>query len=250
MKIIYVILQTEWQLFILSILVLGLTLFKKLTWAQWVGILSLSYLILLCKTPLVDNWLEKLENEYPPLELTALDTSYGYRIVILGSGATYDPDIPPNSWLDAVLAKRFLEGLKWQSQLPHSTIAGMASSLESSISQAEMVAKTALLFGVPPSDTLQIPQPTNTKEEAHFLFQRIGAQTIILSTSAFHMPRAKKWFEKEGFKVIPAPTDYRIKKDPKGSHRSWAWNWDRIDYWNILIHEWAGAFHYWLSSSS
>lgn len=250
MKIIYVILQTEWQLFILAAAVLGLTVINKWNWAKWVGIIALSYLILLCKTPMVDSWLEKLENKYPPLEVTQIDTSFNYHIVILGSGAIYDPDIPANSWLDAVLVKRFLEGLKWQLQLPNTTIVGMANTLKSTISQAEMVAKTALLYGVQPADTLQIPQPTNTKEEAYFLFQKIGPQTIILSTSAFHMLRAKKWFEKEGFNVIPAPTDYRIKKDPKGTHRSWAWNWDRIDHWNILIHEWAGAFHYWLLSTS
>lgn len=250
MKVVYVILQTEWQLLILSILVLGLIHYNQWTKAKWVGILTLGYLGLLCKTPITDRWLEMLENKYPPLEITALDTARNYHIIILGSGATYDPDIPPNSWLDAVLAKRFLEGLKWQTQLPHSTIVGMASALESSVSQAEMVAQTAMLFGVSPSDTLQISQPTNTKEEAHFLFQRIGAQTIILSTSAFHLPRAIKWFEKEGFKVLPAPTDYRIKYEPQGTHRTWAWNWDRIDYWNILIHEWAGELHYWLLSSS
>jgi uncharacterized SAM-binding protein YcdF (DUF218 family) len=126
----------------------------------------------------------------------------------------------------------------------------MANSLESSIPQAEMVAKASLLYKVSPSDTLQIPQPTRTKEEASFLYKRIGLQKIILTTSAFHMPRAIKWFEKEGFHIIPAPTDYRIKIDPKGSQRSWAWNWDRIDFWNILLHEWAGEFHYWLLSTS
>ena len=247
---IYVLLQTEWQLFILSVMVLGLILFKKWNWAQWIGIFSMSYLILLCKTPIVDSWLEKLENKYPPLEATQLEPSLKYYIVVLGSGGVYDPDIPANSWLDPVLASRFLEGLKWKSQLPNSTLIGMANSLESSISQAEMVTKASLLYKVPPSDTLQIPQPTRTKEEASFLYKRIGGQKIILTTSSFHMPRAKKWFEKEGFNVIPAPTDYRIKKDPKGAQRSWAWNWDRIDYWNILLHEWAGELHFWLLSGS
>jgi len=169
---IYVLLQTEWHLFIFSVVILGLILFKKWNWAKWIGIFSMSYLIFLCKTPIVDTWLEKLENEYPPLEATKLDTSLNYYIVILGSGGVYDPDIPANSWLDAVLAKRFLEGLKWKSQLPNSTIIGMANSLESSIPQAEMVAKASLLYKVSPSDTLQIPQPTRTMVEDSFLYKR------------------------------------------------------------------------------
>ncbi|MBW6475196.1 MAG: YdcF family protein, partial [Anaerolineaceae bacterium] len=40
-----------------------------------------------------------------------------------------------------------------------------------------------------------------------------GVEEIILVTSASHMLRSVALFEKQGFKVIPAPTDYSITYD-------------------------------------
>ena len=37
------------------------------------------------------------------------------------------------------------------------------------------------------------------------------SKRIILVTSAFHMYRAKKLFEKQGFEVIPYKVDYKIR---------------------------------------
>lgn len=52
----------------------------------------------------------------------------------------------------------------------------------------------------------------NTAENAIYtrkIADQYGIQTIILVTSAFHMPRAVAAFEKAGFQVIPFPVDYR-----------------------------------------
>lgn len=69
--------------------------------------------------------------------------------------------------------------------------------------------------------TLQVPEEAiwlettsrNTYENAanswNFL-EPLGIRRIILVTSAAHMPRAVALFERQGFEVIPAPTDYRV----------------------------------------
>ena len=38
----------------------------------------------------------------------------------------------------------------------------------------------------------------------------MGIRRIILVTSASHMPRSVALFEKQGFEVIPAPTDFTV----------------------------------------
>ena len=50
----------------------------------------------------------------------------------------------------------------------------------------------------------------NTADEAVAVKELIRpSKKIILVTSAFHMYRAKRLFEKKGFKVIPYKVDYK-----------------------------------------
>jgi uncharacterized SAM-binding protein YcdF (DUF218 family) len=50
----------------------------------------------------------------------------------------------------------------------------------------------------------------NTVAEATAFAQLLprGA-TILLVTSGFHMPRARRLFERQGLRVVPAPVNFR-----------------------------------------
>jgi len=58
----------------------------------------------------------------------------------------------------------------------------------------------------------------NTEEEAR-LISALGVRRILLVTSAWHMPRAKMLFERAGFEVIPAPTDYEMHFADEGLYQ-------------------------------
>lgn len=64
-------------------------------------------------------------------------------------------------------------------------------------------------LGVPREAMMFFPEARNTEEEAK-LISAAGIKRILLVTSAWHMPRAKMLFERAGFDVTPAPTDYEM----------------------------------------
>ena len=85
----------------------------------------------------------------------------------------------------------------------------------------------------------------NTAENARLSFDLIqpeAAQSWVLITSAFHMPRAMRSFETAGWQNVTAyPVDYRTAsfEDHTG------WNFERnLSNLNILIRELVGQLAY------
>lgn len=71
----------------------------------------------------------------------------------------------------------------------------------------------ALDFGIPKTQIILTKEVQNTKDEAiavKEILQKNNANRIILVTSAFHMPRAIKLFEREGIEVQSYPVDFKI----------------------------------------
>ena len=68
----------------------------------------------------------------------------------------------------------------------------------------------AIEFGVIENKILITENVKNTYEESlEVLKLTPKGSSIILVTSAFHMERSKYLFEKQGFKVIPFPVDFK-----------------------------------------
>ena len=73
------------------------------------------------------------------------------------------------------------------------------------------------ILGLPSSDLYTTYPVFNTAEEARAVRKLMDdlipkkRKTIILVTSAFHMDRSKKIFEREGFIVNPYPVDFNSK---------------------------------------
>ena len=87
---------------------------------------------------------------------------------------------------------------------------------------AQDMAKILGMLGVPESALWYETESRNTYENALFSRQLLAEKDIdriILVTSAMHMPRAVALFEKQGFEVIPAPTDYNVTQ--AGWSRLW-----------------------------
>ena len=78
------------------------------------------------------------------------------------------------------------------------------------IPEGEYLKEFAIKFGIPEKSILLTDNVQNTDEEAKSVKRLLKKNDteIILVTSAFHMPRAKKIFEAANIKVIPFAVDF------------------------------------------
>jgi uncharacterized SAM-binding protein YcdF (DUF218 family) len=76
--------------------------------------------------------------------------------------------------------------------------------------EGEVLKEYAISNGISSEKILVTKDVENTAEEAVAVKELISpSKRIILVTSAYHMYRAKKLFEKQGFEVIPYKVDYK-----------------------------------------
>ena len=84
------------------------------------------------------------------------------------------------------------------------------------ISEGVLNRKDAIFMGIPSDSVLITGKAKNSYEESVelrklFNKEQFLSNEIILITSAFHMKRAKKLFERAGFEVFEFPVDFKEK---------------------------------------
>lgn len=166
-------------------------------------------LLLLSHRAVADPLLGSLEFRYPALhDAGALATREGDPpvkwVVVLGGGSTADKRLPVSARLSGPSLARLVEGVRIQKGLPGSKLVVSAGDSDN----AEDVTELARAFGVSEHALVLERGARDTEQEAEFTQRIIGADALVLVTSASHMPRALALFQKRGLSPIPAPTDY------------------------------------------
>ena len=125
-------------------------------------------------------------------------------------------------------------------------------------SEAAEMKSVLQLLGVPEGAILVEPNSQNTKENAEFtadLLADLSINKIVLITTARHMPRAVAVFEKQGFEVVPAPTDYFVTGEPDVANGNL---WKNLTLLNLVpqakfvdvttksMKEYVGIVYYWM----
>ena len=79
------------------------------------------------------------------------------------------------------------------------------------IPEGEYLKNFSIKYGIPEESILLTKNVQNTDQEAKSIKKLLNTNeaNIILVTSAFHMPRAKKVFEAANIKVIPFAVDFK-----------------------------------------
>ena len=171
-------------------------------------LLGFTILLYGCVTPLCCNTLiHSLENSYqPPKQI------HGDIIVILGGGATLDtPNLHGKGHLSGSAANRLLTCIQLYHQLQVPIIFSGGQVYKTTGVEAEIAKSILLDVGIPKDQIIIENKSLNTTENAIYtkiILDRLKYHQPILVTSAFHMPRAVKQFQKVGVTVTPYPTDY------------------------------------------
>lgn len=155
---------------------------------------------------------KSLEWQYLPTETPASADA----IVVLG-GATESvlsprPSVELNAAADRLFhgAQLYHEGVAPKVLLSGGDIDFLTLS---STSPADDMAIVMEMLGVPEDALWLQGESQNTYEDALYSCQMLkdnGAESVVLVTSAMHMPRSVAVFEKQGCTVIPSPADFTV----------------------------------------
>ncbi|RYM05010.1 YdcF family protein [Sporolactobacillus sp. THM7-7] len=194
-------------LFCTLLVLLGFRLFRRYrpgALAAW----CLSFLLYLFFIPITGILLvHPLEDRYQPPEQWDGDV-----IVMLGGGATRGtPDVNGKGNLSGNAANRLLTVLRLYNETNLPIILSGGQVYADSGTEADIAKRQLMSLGVPENkitaENKSITTRTNA-ENTKKLLATYHYKRPILVTSAFHMPRAVKNFEKIGVSVQPYPADY------------------------------------------
>jgi len=211
---------------------------KQLVFGRILAILTLAFY--LCSTSVVGNFMiRSLESRYlPPHEVT------GDVIIMLGGGATLDtPNFGEPGHLSGFAANRLITAAELYNKLRVPILVSGGRVFESTGQEAEIAQATLLRLGVPADKIIIENHSVNTTENARFSKEKLliyGFQQPILVTSAFHMPRAVKQFNKLGVAVTAFPTDYQTNVSGHSGFRQWWPNVDALVNFSLAVKEYVG----------
>lgn len=167
----------------------------------------------LASTPLVATWLAwSLERQTPFVTIAQVPTAGA--IVVLGGGQSgflaENGDLHRQTHHAGDRLERGLEAFK-AGKAPLFVVGGGTMPMPGEPLVGEYLRELAIDRGVPAAAVLRCGRALYTTDEgveiARMLRER-GVDSIILCTSAYHMPRARLVYERLGFRVTPLPADF------------------------------------------
>ena len=153
--------------------------------------------------------------EYPWKRIKESEAPNADAIVVLSSGGMHKAPGSANilEWNDP---DRVFAGIRLfkERKAPKLFFTGGASPyVNDSMTEGDLYKEYAIGVGIPAKGIIITDKVFNTAQEAievkkSFRNQKSSAE-ILLVTTAFHMQRAKKQFERQGFVVYPFPVDFK-----------------------------------------
>ncbi len=153
-----------------------------------------------------------LEWQYPSPDLSTAPDA----IIILGGGT--EPAISPRPSVEVNAAgDRVIYGAMLAKQFPQAQVIVSGGDIDfldlATSTPAQDMTSLLTFMGVQKDRILLQQNSQNTYEDAQYTCKLINESNfkhVLLVTSAMHMPRSMRMFNKAGCAVIPAPTDYNI----------------------------------------
>jgi uncharacterized SAM-binding protein YcdF (DUF218 family) len=218
-------------------------------------LLALTDLLIVGWLPSSEIFLRVLEDSAPKVSLAQMSERDFGGIIILGGaieGGIIAADRGEVSIYSSAerLTKAF-ELIRQYPDLPF-IFSGFSGRLSpKGMSEADAFKRLIAEQGLPEKNAHYEKQSRNTYENVLFMKPMIleleanePPKPWLLITSASHMYRSLKIFQKQGIAVIPVPVDYQT---------SYSLRWSKFDLedgmqnWNKLMHEGIGLLAYWIT---
>jgi len=214
----YILYPLSWVL-ILSAVTTGLLLLpstpSRLRWARVGSCASLLTLVLISSPLISSQLIGLLEAVYSAAPAHA-NRPYD-AIVVLGGGVLDSGTLRPSVELTSLSRERTTCGADLYLSGYASTLVvtgGDASIFGSGPAEAVEMKRWAHRLGVPDEAIMVDGTARNTYENAKATRQLLQNASIVLVSSASHLPRAAALFRKQGFQVTPAPCGFSAKNQP------------------------------------
>lgn len=186
----------------------------------------------------------------------ASDAPAADAIVVLSEGRVIAPGkASVSEWRDA---DRFFGGVELFKAGKSSLLVftgGAAPWEPNAALEGDVLAEYAKTMGVPAAQVLKTGRVTTTAEEAvaveSLLRRRLSGPTwrgspprVLLVTSAYHMPRARRLFERAGMSVIPFPVDFKVPAGRTVSVLDFLPVATALAQTDMAMREWYGRLYY------
>ena len=166
--------------------------------------------------------------EYPWQRRSALQAPKADVIVVLSCGSHPAPG--PSRFTEWRDPDRFFAGLDlyFAGRARRLLFTGGASPFRPGQPlEGDIYLEKAESFGVPVESMATTPSVSNTAEEAIAIRNLLSKNEsrILLVTSAYHMHRAQRLFERQAIEVVPFPVDFQHRASWGSTH------WHDPTYW-------------------
>lgn len=190
------------------------------------------------------GWLESKHPYKDPSQLPRADV-----IVVFGGNTQANRSnwFEPLNRATAIDRIDRAQSLYQAGKAPRILLSGGAN--EGKVSEAQMLARLLRQRGIPDSAILLENESRNTYENARFTDLTMRGhklRSVLLVTSALHMPRALGSLEKRGVQVTAANSAPQIFLPTSNAPDLWMPHLRSLDASRTIIKEYLGLFGYWL----
>jgi uncharacterized SAM-binding protein YcdF (DUF218 family) len=160
------------------------------------------------------------------LEARAVDTSrpdavYDALVVLGGLVGPEGSTAEAPDWNDSIERLIVARDLLAAGRARVVIVSGGPYGVEGLPTEAEYLRRRLLAWGVEPERIVLEDRSLNTRENALYtgaLARERGYRTLLVVTSAFHLPRARGCFEAAGVEADYLPVDYRMRDPARDVH--------------------------------
>ena len=235
--------------------VLGLIVVQRRRRRAGIMLIAAGFAILcVAASPVTANWLySRLEQQFPAKPIAELPN---VDVIVLLGGVLRLP-LPPRTDFELTGTSsriRYAAQLYRAGRAPNILVSGGNVFDQAGVhSEAFYVRSFLGELGVP-AEVVEIEaQSRNTYQnavETSRILERRGWRSLLLVTSAAHMPRAYGVFQSRAVEVVPAPTDFQVDRYAQPRVLDWLPTVAALGRTTAALHEYLGQLVYRLRGSS